>query len=168
MVNSLITKKSFFSVFKSMFCRMTSWYLTYIRTLGRGFSLDDPDTIAYLSTTIASIIYFIYNIQINAQPEQYGTNYLYTYADILYFIGACYYIFAVLRDDHWFWFLPFAGQYGVAPGRVKVETTKVLPTYGKPVILMTDPCVRRRTDNGPVKQNHINSTEFNGTITMAF
>lgn len=122
-----------------------SWYLTYIRTLGHGFSLDDPDTIAYLTTTTASIMYFIYNIQIISHPEQYNSNFLYTYADILYFIAACYYIFAALRDDNWFWFLPLAGQYGVAAGKIRIETTKVLPSDGKPSILITDLCVRRRS-----------------------
>lgn len=144
-----------------------SWYMTYIRTLGHGFSLDDPDTIAFLSTTIASIIYFVYNIQINVDPSQYGTNYLYTYADILYFLGACYYIFAALRDDHWFWFLPFAGQYGVAPGKVKIETKKVLPKYGRPPVLMTDPCTRRRTVSDKVKQPRRSSNEPNSIITIA-
>lgn len=89
-------------------------------------------------------MYFVYNIQINIRPEDYGTNLLYTYADILYFIGACYYLFAVLRDEHCFWFLPLAGQYGVAPGRVQIETSKVLPAYGKPPVLLTDLCRRRR------------------------
>jgi hypothetical protein len=135
--------------------------MTYIRTLGHGFSLDDPDTIAYLSTTIASIIYFIYNIQINAHPEQYGTNYLYTYGDILYFIGACYYIFAALRDDHWFWFLPMCGQYRVAPGKIHIETTKILPSSGKPIRLMIDPCRRRQkeTDIAKLKQDQFDSSD---------
>ena len=57
--------------------RIMSWYRTYVRTLGRGFTLDDPDTIAWLATTISSIIYLVYNIQINVDPEQYGTNMLY-------------------------------------------------------------------------------------------
>ncbi|CAF1307389.1 unnamed protein product [Rotaria sordida] len=119
-----------------------SWYMTYIRTLGRGFTLDDPDVIAYSCTTISSIVYLVYNIQINVKPELYGTYYLFTYGDIVYFVGACYYIFASLRDDHWFWFLPLAGQYGVAPGRVHVET-KNLPQLGKPMVLITDVCRRR-------------------------
>ncbi len=152
---------------KLSFHRIMSWYMTYIRTLGHGFSLDDPDTIAYLSTTIASIIYFVYNIQINVDPGQYGTNYLYTYADILYFIGACYYIFAALRDDSWFWFLPFAGQYGVAPGRVKTEATKVLPSQGKPIVLMTDPCIRRRTENEPDKWKREDSNDLNSIIIIS-
>ncbi|CAF0844510.1 unnamed protein product [Adineta steineri] len=137
-----------------------SWYLTYIRTLGRGFTLDDPDTIAYSVTTIASIIYLVYNIQINISPEQYGSNYLYTYADILYFISACFYIFAALRDDHWFWFLPMAGQYGIAPGKIHINTTKILPSSGKPSILMTDLCRQRRKQDDPMEKSQ---TESNAT-----
>ncbi|CAF4752161.1 unnamed protein product, partial [Rotaria socialis] len=43
---------------------------------------------------------------------------------------------------NWFWFLPLSGQYGVAAGRIRVET-KDLPQIGRPVVLMTDPCRRR-------------------------
>jgi hypothetical protein len=114
--------------------------MTYIRTLGRGFTLDDPDTVAWLATTISSIIYFVYNIQINIDPEQYDTNFLYTYGDIVYFVGACYYLFASLRDENCFWFLPFAGQYNIAPGRIQIESTKSFPIYGKPAILITHLC----------------------------
>jgi len=123
-----------------------SWYLTYIRTLGRGFTLDDPDTIAWLATSISSVIYMVYNIQINVQPEQYGTNFLYTYGDIVYFVGSCFYIFAALRDENCFWFLPVSGQYGIAPGRIEIETNRSLPAFGKPPILMTrlcKPCQRK-------------------------
>jgi hypothetical protein len=134
--------------------------------LGHGFSLDDPDTIAYLSTTTASITYFVYNIQINVQPEQYGTNFLYIYADILYFIGSCYYIFAALRDDHWFWFLPMAGQYGVAPGKIQVETEKILPTYGKPATLITDLCKCCRRKNHTTKTNEKDQSNMNDMITI--
>ena len=118
--------------------------MTYVRTLGRGFTLDDPDTIASLTTLAASIMYFVYNIQISISPELYATNFLYTQADILYFVGSCYYLFAALRDDHWFWYLPLAGQYGVAPGKVQIETRKILPCYGKPAILISDVCRRDR------------------------
>ena len=126
--------------------------------------MDDPDTIAYLTTTTASVMYFVYNIQINIRPEDYGTNLLYTYADILYFIGACYYLFAVLRDEHCFWFLPLAGQYGVAPGRVQIETTKVLPAYGKPRVLLTDLCRRRHKTSGSAIR--FESTDSDSGLTM--
>ncbi|CAF3033736.1 unnamed protein product [Rotaria socialis] len=131
-----------------------SWYMTYTRTLGRGFTLDDPDVIAFSCTSISSIIYIVYNIQINVDPLQYGTNTLYTYGDIVYFVGACYYIFACLRDDNWFWFLPLSGQYGVAAGRIRVET-KDLPQIGRPVVLMTDPYRRRNRKMGPTEPTAI-------------
>ncbi|CAF4721327.1 unnamed protein product [Rotaria sp. Silwood1] len=136
-----------------------SWYLTYTRTLGRGFTFDDPDTVAYLTTTISSFIYVVYNIQINIYPEQYGTNILYKYGDILYFIGAWYYIFAGLRDENCFWFLPLAGQYGVAARNVRIET-KELPQYGKPSILITDLCKQRQHEqfNNNNELNMVNHT----------
>lgn len=87
-------------------------------------------------------MYLVYNTTLLVHPEQYGTNYLYTTADVLGFVGACFYVFANLRDDNWFWFLPLAGQYGVAPGRVRVEP-KVLPQSGKNAILITDLCRTR-------------------------
>lgn len=117
--------------------------MTYTRTLGRGFTFDDPDTTAYLTTTTNTLIYLVYNIQMNIYPEQYGTNQIYVYADILGFIGACYYVFGCLRDEHWFWFLPLAGQYGVAAGRIQIDM-KVLPQLGQPPILITDMCTQRK------------------------
>ena len=147
--------------------RIMSWYLTYIRTLGRGFSLDDPDTIAYLCTTIASIIYLVYNIQINVYPEEYGSNYLYVDGDILYLVSACFYIFATLRYDLWFWFLPMSGQYGIAAGKIQVETRKVLPSYGKPSILITDLCQRRRVETKQIQAKQ-DQTSRNNSVIITF
>jgi hypothetical protein len=59
--------------------------MTYTRTLVRGFTLDDPDTMAYLTTTTNTFIYLVYNIQMNAYPEQYGINQIFIDADILGF-----------------------------------------------------------------------------------
>ena len=130
--------------------------MSYTRTLGRGFTLDDPDTVAYMSTTLSSFIYLSYNIRINFFPEEYGTNMLYKYGDVVYFIGACYYVLAALRDENCFWFLPLAGQYGVAPGKVRVET-KALPQFGKDPILITDLCRRRQLSHSTIQyQNDLN------------
>ncbi|CAF1174383.1 unnamed protein product [Rotaria sp. Silwood1] len=118
---------------------MISWYMTYTRTIGRGFTFDDPDTMGYLTTTTNTLIYLVYNIQLNIYPEQYGSNQIYIYADVLGFIGSVYYIFGTLRDENWFWFLPLAGQYGIAAGRIHVET-RVLPQFGRPETLITDLC----------------------------
>jgi hypothetical protein len=140
---------------------MISWHLTYVRTLGRGYTLDDPDTVAYLSTTTNTLLYFIYNLTMVVSPEQYGSNFLYTYADILGFLGACFYIFANLRDDSWFWFLPLSGQYGVAAGRVQV-VPKILPQYGTRAILLTGLCRRHVS---PVQRN---PTTVNDIVTISY
>ena len=101
-----------------------SWYRTYTRTIGRGYTLDDPDTVAYILTTLSSFVYITYNIQVLMDPYQYGTNQIYFIGDIMYFVGAFFYLWANLRDDGWLWWLPVAGQYGIAPGKIQT---------GKPV-----------------------------------
>jgi hypothetical protein len=103
-----------------------SWYRTYTRTIGRGYTLDDPDTVAYILTTLSSFIYITYNIQVLMDPYQYGSNTIYFYGDIIYFIGAFFYLWANLRDDGWLWWLPVAGQYGIASG--KIQTGKPVKT----------------------------------------
>jgi hypothetical protein len=146
---------------KSYFClsRMVSWYMTYTRTLGRGFTFDDPDTIAYLTTTTNTFIYLIYNIQMNVYPEQYGTNQIFIYADILGFIGSIYYIFGTLRDENWFWFLPLAGQYGIAAGRIHIDT-RTLPQFGNPEMRIIDICRQRKNQIKDNKQADIMKTYF--------
>jgi len=134
---------------------MVSWQMTYTRALGRGFTLDDPDTMAYLTTTSNTFIYLVYNIQMNAYPEQYGSNQIFTYGDILGFIGSVYYIFGTLRDDNWFWFLPLAGQYGIAAGRIHIDT-KILPKFGQPEMRITDICRRRKDTTKDNKQTDSN------------
>ena len=118
-----------------------SWYRTYTRALGRGFTLEDPDTVAYTLTTLSSFIYIAYNIQILMNPDQYGTNDLYYNGDIIYSIGAIFYLWANLRDDGWLWWMPVAGQYGVAAG--KIQSGKPIRA-GLPHILMggNEPCMR--------------------------
>lgn len=98
-----------------------SWYRTYTRTIGRGYTFDDPDTVAYVLTTLSSFIYITYNIQIITDVTQYGENTLYYTGDIIYSIGAFFYLWANLRDDGWLWWLPLAGQYGVAAGKIQAE-----------------------------------------------
>ncbi|CAF3255669.1 unnamed protein product [Rotaria sp. Silwood2] len=134
---------------------MISWYMTYTRTIGCGFTFDDPDTMGYLTTTSNTFIYIFYNLQIYIHPEQYGTYLLYIYADILGFIGSVYNIFAALRDDSWFWFLSLAGQYGVASGRVRIET-KELPKYGLTNVLIMDIC-KNRKENSQQSNENINN-----------
>jgi hypothetical protein len=65
-------------------------------------------------------------------------------------LNACFCVFACLRDDDWFWFFPVAGQYGIALGRVEVET-KILPQFGKTPMLLTNMCRQRKKRR---KQSH--------------
>lgn len=88
-----------------------SWYQTYIRTPGRGWTLDDPDLFGSFFTFIPSIIYLVYYIQINMDPSQYGTNYLYVTGDILYMVGALGYLLGAWRDAGGSTCMPLAGGY---------------------------------------------------------
>ncbi|CAF3907702.1 unnamed protein product [Rotaria sordida] len=143
---------------------MLSWYMTYTRTIGRGFTFDDPDTMGYLTTTSNTLMYLVYNIQLNIYPEQYGTNQIYVYADVLGFIGSVYYILGTLRDENWLWFLPLAGQYGIAAGRIHIET-RVLPQFGRHEILITNPCRRRKEK---IKDNKENENNMNMDIITEY
>jgi hypothetical protein len=129
--------------------------MTYTRIFGRGYTLDDPDMISCLAMLANTIIYIVYNIQLHVSPEDYQTNILYKYADIIGFVDACFCVFSCLRDDDWFWFLPLAGQYGIALGRVQVET-KTLPQFGKTPILLTSMCRRRTNTKRSQKYCEIN------------
>lgn len=104
-----------------------SWYRTYTRAIGRGYTLDDPDTVAYTLTTLSSFVYITYNVRILIYPDEYEENTMYYSGDIMYFVGAVFYLLASIRDDGWLWWLPVAGQYGIAPGRI--ETGKEI-IYG--------------------------------------
>jgi hypothetical protein len=118
-----------------------SWYRTYTRTLGRGYTLDDPDTVAYVLTTLSSFVYITYNIQIITGTTDYGGDDLYYKGDIMYSVGAFFYLWANLRDDGWLWWLPVGGQYGIAPGRIQTgRPVKV----GLPHMLIggSEPCTR--------------------------
>lgn len=111
--------------------------MTYTRAFGRGYTLDDPDMISSLAMMSNSMIYLIYNVQINLSPELYETNTLYKYADIMGFIDALFCVVACLRDDYWFWFLPLSGQYGIPFGRINVES-KTIPQFGRKPVLLDD------------------------------
>jgi len=89
-----------------------TWYLTYKRQPGRGWTFDDPDIWANFFIVVPSLVYISYNGQVLNNPESYETNTLYEVGDVLYFIGAVFYVVAALRDDGWFWFGPLAGQFG--------------------------------------------------------
>ncbi|CAF1664309.1 unnamed protein product, partial [Didymodactylos carnosus] len=94
--------------------------------------------------------------QIITDVTQYGDNTIYTYGDIVYFVGACLYVIANLRDDGWLWFFPFAGQYGIPPGRI--ERIKPI-TVGKGHLLMTECCCPRKADVLPFTTDNDNKME---------
>ncbi|CAF0872688.1 unnamed protein product [Rotaria sp. Silwood1] len=134
-IHIIETVAAFVELFAS-FGWIMSWYRTYTRTIGRGFTLDDPDTVAYTFTTLSSFVYITYNIQILQNPKGYGQNTLYIYGDITYFVGAVFYLWANLRDDGWLWWMPVAGQYGIAAGRI--QTGKHIE-IGLPHLLISGP-----------------------------
>lgn len=125
-----------------------SWYRTYTRTISRGYTFDDPDTIAYILTTLSSFVYITYNIQVITDESQYETNKIYYIGDIMYSIGAFFYLWANLRDDGWLWWLPVGGQYGIAAGRM--QTGKPVKV-GLPHLLiggdLSCTCCRQRQKN---------------------
>lgn len=87
-----------------------TWWLTYQRTPGRGWTFDDPDLWGIVLIVAPSAVYLAYNVQILRDPTQYGENYLYMTGDVLYAAGSYAYLIAALRDDGWLWFLPTAGR----------------------------------------------------------
>jgi len=90
---------------------VTSWYFTYLRLPGRGFTLDDPDIWANFTIVIAAVIYIAYNVQLQLDPSQYGADLLYVVADKMYMANALLYLMGSLRDIGWFWFMPTAGKF---------------------------------------------------------
>ena len=119
--------------------------------------------ISSVTMLINTIIYVIYFAQLLVHPENYEINMLYKVADVIGFVDACFCVFACLRDDDWFWFLPLAGQYGIALGRVQVET-KMVPQFGKPPVLLTNMCRRRNIQRQDL--NYIEIKSRNDIITV--
>jgi len=138
-----------------------SWYRTYTRTISRGYTFDDPDTIAYTLTTLSSFVYITYNIQVLTDESQYGTNKIYYIGDIMYSIGAFFYLWANLRDDGWLWWLPVGGQYGIAPGRM--QTGKPVKV-GLPHLLIGGDL--SCTCCGQCRQNYVDTTRRVSVISM--
>ena len=88
----------------------TTWYLTFPRKAGRGWTLDDPDLWGNVLIIAPSIVYLVYNVNILQDPTQYGTDLLYEKGDLIYAIGAFLYLACALRDDGWLFFMPEAGR----------------------------------------------------------
>lgn len=100
------------------------WYAVYIEeystsketTIGRGFTLDDPDLWANLTIDIGALYYFYYNVNLfQMQFQNYETSYLFMTGDLFYFINSVLYTIASLRDCDVFWYLPTAGIWPEYP-----------------------------------------------------
>lgn len=89
----------------------TTWYMTYPRQPGRGWTLDDPDIWANVSIITPGVMYIVYNVQLQLHPHRYGGNFLYVIADKIYMGNSVLYFICSLRDVGWFWFLPTAGSF---------------------------------------------------------
>jgi len=87
-----------------------TWFATYRRVPGRGFTFDDPDIWALITILIGDIMYIIYNSEILSDRATYGTNYLYVSADFVFLFNSWTYLACSLRDADWFYMLPTAGR----------------------------------------------------------
>ena len=83
----------------------------YYPTPGRGWTCDDPDLSANITIILASVLYLIYNCQINTDEGIEKTNNLYVLGDVVYLLNAVLYVLASLRDCGWFWFMPSWGRF---------------------------------------------------------
>jgi len=107
-----------------------TWYMTFQRVPGRGFTLDDPDIWANLSIVLGALMYLTYNCQIIADRTTYGTNLFYVTADWVYFFNSICYVTCALRDAGWFWFMPVGGRPNFNEKFVKV-VKEMPPNKGK-------------------------------------
>jgi len=94
-----------------------TWWMSYERRPGQGWTLDDPDTWSNSTTLVGAIFYFVYNVRVSTHADEYwdpssSAYSLYQYGDIVYFIGSVFYILAALRDDGWFFWMPVGGRVG--------------------------------------------------------
>jgi len=87
-----------------------TWYLTYRRIPGRGWTLDDPDIWAMLTILLGDVMYIIYNAQIISDRSTYGSNYLYVAADWVFVVNSWCYMACALRDAGWFFLMPVGGR----------------------------------------------------------
>jgi len=87
-----------------------TWYLTYRRIPGRGWTLDDPDVWALITLIIGDLMYIVYNSEIIFDRSTYGANFLYVAADWVFVVNSWIYVVCALRDADWFFLLPTAGR----------------------------------------------------------
>lgn len=89
--------------------------LDYMRqpesTLGRGFTLDDPDMWANISLVGGAFLYLKYSAEVLTSFTAYESNTLYTTADTWYLCNAVAYLICAARDCELLWFMPVAGRF---------------------------------------------------------
>jgi len=88
-----------------------TWWYSYPRLPGRGFTLDDPDIAALFTIVLGAFMYLGYNAYILHSPDQYGTFALYIQADYLYAVNGILYLITAIRDCGWFYWGPVGGVW---------------------------------------------------------
>lgn len=110
-----------------------SWWVSYLRTKGRGLTWQDPDAYATALNVTASVMYVVYNAQILEDRPSYATNKLYIKADVVFCVSAIFYFFGSLRDCGFLSIIPL-------PGCLSYDAASILPgpstgTVGLPLEL---------------------------------
>jgi len=98
-----------------------TWYMTYRRIPGRGFTFDDPDVWALLTILVGDLLYIIYNSETIDNRQSYGTNYLYVSADWVFVFNSWVYLLCALRDADWFYLLPTGGRPNFDAKYIRVD-----------------------------------------------
>jgi len=78
------------------------WWVTHPRGPGRGFTLDDPELISLALIFSPSVIHMVYYVRVLSDPSSLllgATSQLYLRANLLFFIGAFFYVAVSLRDE---------------------------------------------------------------------
>jgi len=101
-----------------------TWFITYRRIPGRGFTFDDPDVWALITLLIGDAMYIVYNSQIINDRATYGTNMLYAQADYVFLVNSWLYLACSLRDVGWFYMLPKAGRMNFDKKYKKIDKPK--------------------------------------------
>jgi hypothetical protein len=94
-----------------------SWWVTHRRGPGRGLTLWDPDLHSSILLVVPSIIYIVYNARVMANPNDYGTDYLYVKADVIYVVNAGLYVIGAMRDAGFWWWVPMPGCKPLPPDK---------------------------------------------------
>lgn len=85
-----------------------TWRMTFDRRAkGRGWSVFDLDLWANAFTLVPSLVYAAFAGRVWHSPERAQWDTLYEAGDVLYAMGAAFYLLAALRDEGWFEWFPW-------------------------------------------------------------